>query len=97
MKKFKIFWSENAKQSLKNIYLYYKPKSLQGAKKVRNDILKKVKEIVFAKQYQIDEINSKYRRIVVRNYKILYLVKENRIEIIDIISSKRSPLYLKSL
>lgn len=97
MKKLHIIWSENAIKSLKEIYLYYKPKSLQGANNVKNDILKTVRDIRFEKQYQIDEINPKYRRMLVRDYKILYITFENRIEIFDIVSTKRSPLYVQEI
>lgn len=92
-----IIWTEKAIKSLKDIYLYYKPKSLQGAKNVRNDIVNTAKNILFATQYQVDEINPKYRRMIVRDYKILYLVKHNRIEIMDIVSAKRSPIHIKKL
>jgi hypothetical protein len=64
---------------------------------VKNDILKTVRDIRFEKQYQIDEINPKYRRMLVRDYKILYINFENRIEIIDIVSTKRSPLYVQEI
>lgn len=64
---------------------------------MKNDILKTVRDIRFEKQYQIDEINPKYRRMLVRDYKILYINFENRIEIIDIVSTKRSPLYVQEI
>lgn len=93
----KIFWSKQAKESLKSIYDYYKEKSLQGAKNVKNDLLQSPKTIYFSNQYQVDEINTKFKRIVVRDFKVLYKVKINKIEIIDIISTKRSPKILKHL
>lgn len=97
MGKLEIIWTKQAKDSLKSIYDYYKEKSLQGAKKVKNDLLQSPKTIYYSKQYQIDEINSKYRRIVVLDYKVLYKESKNIIEIIDIVSSKRSPSVLKKL
>ncbi len=73
MGNYTIFWTNQAKQDLKNIYKYWKKKSVPGAKNVRSDILKSPKTIYYAKQYQIDDINPNYRRIVVRtNYKVLY-------------------------
>lgn len=96
MAKPKIVWSIEAKNTLKEIYDYYKGKSLQGAKNIRSDLLNAPKKIVFAKQYQEDEINPKYRRIVVRHYKVLYLEKDNKVEIIDIVSTIQSPEVLKS-
>lgn len=95
MVKPKIIWSIEAKNTLREIYDYYKDKSPQGAKNVRIDLLNAPKKIVFANQYQEDEINPKYRRIVVRHYKVLYLVKDNKVEIIDIVSTIQSPEVLK--
>lgn len=65
MGKLKIIWTAQAKEDLKNIYKYWKNKSLQGAKNVRSGILKSPKTILYSEQYQIDDINPKYRRIVV--------------------------------
>lgn len=45
MKTLQIIWSDKAIESLKDIYLYYKPKSLQGAKNVRKDIVNTAKKI----------------------------------------------------
>ena len=72
MDELKIIWTDQAILALKDIYDFYKNKSLQGAKKVKLNILQSPKTIYFAKQYQIDDINPKYRRIVVRDYKVLY-------------------------
>jgi len=81
---------------LKNIYLFYKPKSLQEAENVKADLLKAPKALVFSKQYQLDNINRNYRRIVVRNFKILYKETKGEIYIMDIISTKQSPEILKN-
>ena len=92
----KIFWTTQAKKDLKNIYEFWKKKSVQGAKNVRSDILKSPKTIYYAKQYQIDDINPNYRRIVVRtNYKVLYREIKNTIYIMGIISTHQSPDVLK--
>lgn len=91
MGNYKIKWSSLAKQDLKNIYDYWKTKSLQGAKNVRSDILKSPETVHFAEQYQVDDINPKYRRIVVRSdYKILYRVNEDTIFIMGIINTQQS-------
>lgn len=88
---FKIIWSTQAKESLKDIYQYLRDKSEQGSKNVLSDLLNAPKKIVFAKQYQIDDINPKYRRIVVLDYKIIYLERKGHVEIIDIVSTRQSP------
>ena len=92
----KIFCTTQAKKDLKNIYEFWKKKSVQGAKNVRSDILKSPKTIYYAKQYQIDDINPNYRRIVVRtHYKVLYREIKNSIYIMGIISTHQSPDVLK--
>lgn len=93
----KIFWTTQAKLDLKGIYDFWKTKSLQAAHNVRSDILKSPKTIVFARQYQVDDINPKYRRIVVRTYyKVLYLEHRQKIYIMGIISTHQAPEVLKN-
>lgn len=97
MEKITINWTTQAKESLKSIYDFYKKKSLQGAQNVRKDLLQSPKSIQFAKQYQVDDINPKYRRIIVRDFKVLYKVNKNKIEVVDIIGSKQSPSTLRKI
>lgn len=92
MDKLKIIWTAQAKEDLKNIYKYWRKKSLQGANNVRSDILKSPKTILYSEQYQIDDINPKYRRIVVRdNYKVLYKVESKTIFIMGVVGTAQSP------
>jgi len=91
----KIIWTKQARDTLKEIYDYYKKKSLQGAKNVRSDLLQSPKTIRYAKQYQVDDINPNYRRIVVRDYKVLYREHKNVIRVMDIVSTRQSPEVLK--
>lgn len=96
MSTLKIIWTKQARESVKNIYNFYKKKSLQGAKNVKSDLLQSPKTIYFSAQYQVDEINPKYRRIVVRDYKVLYKEADNVIRIMDVVSTKQSPEILES-
>lgn len=96
MAKLKIIWTDQAKEALKSIYDYYKYRSPQGAKNVKSDLLKSPRTILFAKQYQVDEINPKYRRIVVRHFKVLYKEENGVIQVVDIVSTRQSPEVLKS-
>ena len=93
---FKIIWTDQAKAALKHIYDYYKKKSVQGAENIKSDLLKSPKTILFAKQYQLDNINIKYHRIIVRDYKVLYKEENGVIQIVDVISSRQSPEELKN-
>lgn len=88
----KIIWTNTAKDQLKAIFEYYKVKSLQGAQNVKNDILKASRELHFVEQYQRDEIEPEYRRIIVRDYKLLYKEeKEGTVFIARIFSTKQNP------
>lgn len=91
MEKFiKVVWTYTAKNQLQKIFNYYKEKSIQGANNIKNEILNSTKNIHFIDQYQKDEIESQYRRIIVRDYKILYFVEDEVIYISKIFSTKRN-------
>lgn len=96
MSKFDIIWTEQAVFALQEIYNFYKEKSLQAANDIKSDILRSPKTIYFSQQYQLDNINPKYRRIIVRNYKVLYKYDNGSIQILDIVSTKQSPDILKN-
>jgi len=96
MTKPKIVWTKQAKEALKSIYDYYKSKSVKGARNVKSDLLNSPKTIFFSKQYQVDDTNPKYRRIVVRHYKVLYKEENGVIQIVDIVSTRQSPDVLES-
>lgn len=86
----KVVWTRQARESL-NAILNYRYKDIPSARKIiRKDIIDSSKNIVFAKQYQQDEIYPKYRRIVVRDYKILYISKSGNIYILNVVCTKAS-------
>lgn len=91
METLKIIWTNKAKLQLKELYKFYKEKSPQGAKNIKNDILKATKELVFSKQYQADEIEPSFRRIIVRNYKIIYKVDATTITVLRIFDTRQNP------
>jgi hypothetical protein len=49
------------------------------------------KKIHFSRQYQVDDINPKYRRIIIRGYKLLYREEKGVIYIIDVVGTRESP------
>lgn len=77
MGKLNTIWSNKAKAQLKQIhdYLKYEKKTPQGAANVKRKILAASRGVTFVEQYQTDEIDSKYRRIIVRHYKLIYIEK----------------------
>lgn len=91
MVELKKVWTVKAKAQLKAIYENYKLKSLQTAKAVKDEILKATRDLHFAEQYQKDELEPDFRRIVVRYYKILYLEEDGIVFIARIFDTRQNP------
>ena len=87
----KVVWTRQARESLTNI-LDYRYKDIPDARKiVRKDIISASKEIVFVKQFQQDDIYPQYRRIVVRDYKVLYKEDINYVYIMNVVCTNAQP------
>ncbi|MGL2994579.1 type II toxin-antitoxin system RelE/ParE family toxin [Flavobacterium sp. TSSA_36] len=91
MGELKKVWTNTAKTQLKAIYENYKVKSLQGAKAIKDEIWQATKELHFAEQYQRDEMEPEFRRIIVRHYKLLYIEEEGIIFIARIFDTRQNP------
>lgn len=93
-KPIKILLDNQAKSDLKLIFEFIKLKSLQGAKNVIRDIVIQSKNIYFVEQYQEDKIlGQPYRRMIVRDYKIIYKIhSEIEIRILQIFDSRQNPV-----
>jgi plasmid stabilization system protein ParE len=88
-----VFWTQYAKEDLKEIYISLtKVISKEKAIKIRNELFNCTDNIVFAEQFQLDEYRFDCRRIVIRNYKVLYQLKENSIFVIRVFNSFQNPL-----
>ena len=98
-KPIRVVWSDDAKLDLKKIYkrIKEKTKSIESAKNVRTDIIQTSKQINYPEQYQVDEfLKSPYRRMVVRHFKIVYKVKnEKEIQVLQVFDTYQSPLKLR--
>ncbi len=88
-----IFWTKNAELDLKDIYLSLEQNfSLAVAFKVTDEIFESVNSITFPDQFQIDEYRIDCRRIITRNYKILYQFHNNTIYVIRIFNTFQDPI-----
>jgi addiction module RelE/StbE family toxin len=88
-----VFWTENAKEDLKEIFISLKTSiSKETAFKIRNELVNSMKQIVFPEQFQIDEYRFDCRRVIIRNYKILYQINENSIFVIRVFNSLQNPI-----
>lgn len=93
-----ILWDNQAKADLKLIFEFIKLKSPQGAKNVIADIVAQSKKIHFVEQYQADELlGEPYRRMIVRDYKVIYKIhSENEIRILQIFDTRQNQSKLKN-
>ena len=91
MNELKKIWTNTARAQLKAIYENYKVKSLQAAKTLKDEILQTTRELHFASQYQKDEIEPEFRRIIVRHYKILYIEENGIVFIARIFDTRQNP------
>lgn len=87
-----ILWDDQAKSDLKLIYDFLHIKSAQGAINVIKEIISQSKNIHFTEQYQVDEfLGAPYRRMIVRDYKIIYRVhSEIEIRILQIFDTRQN-------
>jgi len=91
--KFEIFWTVNAKEDLKEIYISLKSKiSKETALKIRGELFNSTDNIVFGEQFQLDEYRFDCRRIIIRNYKILYQIRDDKIFVVRIFNTFQNPI-----
>lgn len=90
-----VDWSLKAEKDLEKIFEYIKEKTLSDnlALNVVNDIFDTAINIHFINQFQIDEfLGEPYRRIIIRNYKVVYVAKNiNEIKILRIFNTYQNP------
>ena len=93
MAKLKTVWTNRAKAQLKQIhdYLKYEKKTPQGAANVKRDLIEASKGLTYPEQYQKDDINPNYRRIVVRHYKLIYKEEKGKIIILRVFDTLQNP------
>lgn len=84
----RIVWTQLAQKALKEI-LNYRYKNIPSARTaVRSAIISASKNIVFYTQYQNDEIFPQYRRIYVRDYKLLYTQRKGVVYIVNVVCTR---------
>lgn len=99
----KIFWTDFAKEQLRNIFDYYKLKaSSRIAKNLVTGIVEKTNILDFQKEIgQKEELllsrKENFRYLIYKNYKIIYWFNEdkNRIEISDVFDVRQNPVKIQ--
>ena len=84
---FSVIWTSKSFEDISNIHNYLSNKiSIETANKIIDEIYQAPNSITFVEQFQIDEYRKDCRRIIVRNYKILYHIKDSEIFIIRVLT-----------
>lgn len=94
---FDLIWTLEAENDLDAIYDFYMIVSEKVALKIITEIIFEADKIIFSEEFQVDDINPNYRRIIVRHFKILYRKVKNQIVVFAIFDCKQSPAKLKKL
>jgi addiction module RelE/StbE family toxin len=90
---FSIIWTSISFEDISNIHNYLSNKiSIETANKIIDEIYQAPNSITFVEQFQIDEYRKDCRRIIVRNYKILYHIKDSEIFIIRVFNTLQDPI-----
>jgi plasmid stabilization system protein ParE len=84
----KVVWTLQARESLHAILDYRYSKIPAARKIIRKDIIDASKDILFVDQFQSDEISPEYRRIIVRDYKLIYKAEKSIIYILNVVCTK---------
>ena len=89
---FSVFWTSKSFEDLSTIHHYLSNKiSLETANKIIDEIYQAPNSITFVEQFQIDEYRKDCRRIIVRNYKILYYIIDSEIFVIRVFNTLQDP------
>ena len=89
---FSVFWTSKSFEDISNIHHYLSIKiSLETANKIIDEIYQAPNSITFVEQFQIDEYRKDCRRIIIRNYKILYHIKDSEIFVIRVFNTLQDP------
>lgn len=84
----KVVWVRQAREALYAILDYHYSETPTAYEIVKKDIVNASKNIAFSEQYQQDDIFPEYRRIIVRDYKILYKEEYGIVYILNVVCTK---------
>lgn len=91
--RFRIYWTDSAVMDLEDVYHSLRLHISEVVeKKITKEIYVSPVKISFPEQFQTDEYRLDCRRIVVRNYKILYQFRDETIFIIRVFNTFQNPL-----
>ncbi len=96
MKREKVIISRKAQYSIKEIHEYLKKEiSLETAKKVKNAIINKCKNLKdfagYSKEHFLDELEGEYWSVTQWNYIIIYSLTDKEVRVLNVIHASMHP------
>lgn len=96
VKRKKVIWSKTAVRSLNAHYDYISKDSVNAAKRVRSEIINASKTLdLYPEKYQLDEYYpnnpGNIRRFFKWSYRIVYEVKEDSVDILNVLHTSQEP------
>lgn len=87
-----ILWSKQSENDLDDILEYYLETSPEKAYLHINNIINSVEQIVFSEQWQVDEYDTSFRRIIVnKKFKVYYTIDDSNILITRVYPTQKKP------
>ena len=91
-----VIWSKRAVANLKLIWRFYEQRSLSGANKIVQGIKKKGDSLSPNILHQTEEnLQPNQYRAIYKYFKIIYMIKNNRVLILQIFDARQDPDKLK--
>jgi len=92
-----VLWTDKSEESLEKIFTFYAKKSEKAALTIIENIIETGDSITITKQYQVDDLNPNYRRMIVGHHKILYKEVNTTVWIMNVIDTRQDPAILENL
>lgn len=91
-----IIWSKDAEKDLKKVYQFCAKQDIIYAHKIIVELIQSPEKILFIHQFQEDEyLGNAYRRLFIKNWRIVYKVKDHKITILRVFDTRQNPNKLK--
>lgn len=89
---FEIIWTSKSHEDIVSIYEYLvENSSEETANKIIDEIFWAPSQITYPSQFQYDEYRKDCRRIIIRNYKILYHYSNVVVSVMRVFNTYQNP------
>lgn len=87
----RVIWTLEVTKDLEEIFSFIAEKSPVSASRTIETIIEAAENLRFSEQYQADEYNPKYRRLIVSHYKLVYKILNDELVILRAFDTRIDP------